>query len=164
MPVLEDYPEVIADEAGAPLACPLPPRIDASAHPAIDEVLALRPAWDRTRSATGRTMVGRVVDADGVAEAVSAFARVVDGTPWEEAGFPAPPNEVALDVRAYYEESALALVDHVPAARAAEAWLYRETETGRLLHRAQAALRDAGAPFPVWFYVVPVSQQGASPG
>jgi hypothetical protein len=160
-PVLVDFPEVIADEAGQPLACPLPPRMDPSVPEAVDEVLGLRPAYDRTVSATGRTIVGRVVDPDGIASAVGAFVRIAAGEPWESVGLAGSPPEVVLDIRAYYEEAALALADHVPGARAAESWLYRTTATGRVLRDTQAKMRDAGAPFPVWFYLVPVSQQSS---
>jgi len=159
-PVLEEFPEIIGDDAAQPLACPLPPRMDPSLPAAVDEALGLRPAYDRAVTASGRTTVGRVIDADGLAGAVGAFSRIAEGEPWESVGLPGRPNEVVLDIRAYYEEAALALADHVPAARAAESWLYRTTATGRTLHRAQAAMREAGAPPAVWFYLVPMSQQG----
>jgi hypothetical protein len=159
-PVLEDFPETITDEADEPLVCPLPLRHDPRLPAAVDEVHGLRPAYDRYRASHGRSLVGRVIEPDGVADAVGAFARIADGTSWEDAGLPGPANVVALDVRAYYEEAALALVDHVPAARAAESWLFRTTATGKVLHRAQRAMRDAGAPTALWFYLVPMSQQG----
>lgn len=159
-PVLEDFPDTIADDADAPLACALPPRHDPSIPAAVDEAVGLRPAYDRQRATSGRTLVGRTVDAEGVADAVAAFCRIADGVPWETAGLAGGANEVVLDIRAYYEEAALALADHVPGARAAESWLYRTTETGKVLHRAQQAMRTAGAPAPVWFYLVPLSQQG----
>lgn len=159
-PVLEVFPEAIADDAEAPLACALPPRHDPALPLAVDEIHGLRPAYDRHRATTGRTLVGRVIGADEVAGAVAAFIRIAEGTSWEHAGLAGPANEVVLDIRAYYEEAALALAGHVPGARAAESWLYRRTETGKILRRAQAAMREAGAPPPLWFYLVPVSQQG----
>jgi hypothetical protein len=161
-PVLEDFPEVIADEADQPLSCPLPPRFDPTLPAAVDEVAGLRPAYERALATTGRTLVGRCVSADGVSGAVQAFVRVASGEPWDTVGLPGSPSEVALDVRAYYEEAALALADHVPAARAAESWLYRTTATGLVLREAQAKMRAGGAPQPAWFYVVPVSQQQLS--
>lgn len=160
-PVLETFSEQIADESDQPLACPLPPRIDLTLPAAVDEALGLRPAYERARAASGRTAVGRVLDADGIADALARLVRVADGEPWQEVGLPGPPQEVVLDIRGYYEEAALALADHVPAARASESWLYRSTATGRLLHRVQAELKAQEAPLPVWFYVVPVSQQEA---
>ena len=158
-PVLEVFPDVITDGADQPLACPVPPRLDPALPAAVDEVLALRPAYERTVAATGRTLVGRCVAANGVADAVAAFVRIAAGEPWDTVGLPGVPNEVVLDIRAYYEEAALALADHVPAARATESWLYRATATGRIIHEAQAMMRDGGAPGPLWFYLVPVSQQ-----
>lgn len=159
-PVLETFPEAIVDEADQPLACPLPPRHDPDLPEAVDEAIGLRPAFERNRAATGRTMVGRVVDPDGIPEAVRAFARIAEGETWDSVGLPGAPNEVVLDIRAYYEEAALALADHVPGARATESWLYRSTATGRALRKAQANMREAGAPNPLWFYLVPMSQQG----
>lgn len=161
-PVLETFPEAIVDEADQPLACPLPPRHDPDLPEAVDEAIGLRPAFERNRAATGRTMVGRVVDPDGIPEAVRAFARIAQGETWDSVGLPGAPSEVVLDIRAYYEEAALALADHVPAARSAESWFYRSTATGRALRRAQAKMREAGVPNPLWFYLVPVSQQGAT--
>ena len=71
---------------------------------------------------------------------------------------PAQFGQAALDIRAYYEEAALALAGHVPAARQAESWFYRATATGGLLREAQRLLRDAEAPRPAWFPLVPVGQ------
>ncbi len=62
-------------------------------------------------------------------------------------------------MRAYYEEAALALADHVPGARRAESWVYRQTEAGAVLRAAQAALRESGAPEPVWRFLLPSTQQ-----
>jgi hypothetical protein len=64
-----------------------------------------------------------------------------------------------MDIRSYYEEAALALAGHVPAARAAESWLFRSTQTGAVLHAALASLRAADPPYERLFYIVPVSQQ-----
>ena len=61
-------------------------------------------------------------------------------------------------IRAYYEEAAVALVDHVPAARRAESWFYRSTATGALLRRTQQIIRAADAPRAAWFALVPTGQ------
>ncbi len=159
VPVLEDFPETITDEAAEPLACPLPPRYDPTLPPAVDEARALRPAWERARRAGGGTQVGRVVDADGIPDAVAAFARIAEGMPWTEAGLPGDPAAVAMDIRTYYEEAALALADHVPAARAAESWLYRTTETGAVLKAALVEVAQADPPYERIFDLVPMSQQ-----
>ena len=96
---------------------------------------------------------------DRIADLVGIFVRITDGAGWNEVGLePAQLGQAALDIRAYYEEAALALADHVPAARQAESWLYRVTETGRVLRMAQTIIRAADAPRPAWFPLVPVGQ------
>lgn len=159
-PVLEDFPVRIDDASDMPLSCPVPPSVDPTAHPAVEEARGLRPAYERQLARSGRTTMGAVIDADGVPDAVAAFARVADGVPSGAAGLPGPARAVARDVRAYYEEAALALADHVPGARQAESWLYRRTETGTVLRRARDALRDAGAPEPEWRFLMPSTQPG----
>ncbi|MEO5842441.1 MAG: hypothetical protein ABIQ73_25695 [Acidimicrobiales bacterium] len=159
VPVLVDFSETIDDEADLPLSCAVPPRSNDAMHPAVDEVLALRPAYERTRSATGRTGVVRMGGPDIVAELVAAFVRLADGLPIADAGIDARKiGPAALDVRAYYEEAALALADHVPAARQAESWFYRQTHTGAALRQARDALRAADVSRGVWFALVPTGQ------
>jgi hypothetical protein len=159
VPVLEDYPQRIEDEGATPIVCALPPRHDPGLPAAVDEARGLRAAYDRQLARSGRTNLGHAVDADGVPDAVAALVRIADGTPLEASDLPGSPRAVGLDVRAYYEEAALALADHVPGARRAEAWLFEETETGAVLKRAQAALRESGAPDPVWRFLVPSTRQ-----
>ncbi|MEX2625472.1 MAG: hypothetical protein WD225_01245 [Ilumatobacteraceae bacterium] len=157
VPVLTDFAESILDESDAPLACTLPPRSDPSLHPAVDEAIGLRAAYERQRSATDRTGVVRFGGPDRVPELIGSLVRIAEGTSPDDAGL--PPDQVAsagLDVRAYYEEAALALADHVPAARQAESWLYRRTETGTVLAAARDALRAADHPRRVWSALVPV--------
>jgi hypothetical protein len=158
VPVLEDFGERIADEVETPLACRLPPRFDASLHPAVDEATGLRAAYERQRARSGQTTGGHVADAAGIPDLIRAFVRIADGEPLDAVGLPGEPRLAALDVRSYYEEAAVALTDHVPAARQAESWFYGSTETGAVLKRAQAALREAGAPFEVWWPLVPLTQ------
>jgi hypothetical protein len=152
-PVLEDFPESIEDASAQPLSCPLPPRYDPALPPAVGEARALRPAYERQLARSGRTNVGQAVDADGIPDGVAAILRLVDGIPLDQAGLPGSPRQLGLDIRAYYEEAAMALAEHVPAARQAESWFYRETEAGTALKRAQAVLRDAGAPPSVWRFL-----------
>jgi hypothetical protein len=159
-PVLVDFPEIIIDESDQPLVCAIPLRHDRNAHPAVNEVRGLRAAYDRQLATTGRTMVSRLGSADRVVELVSVFARIADGTPYDDAGLPAAQlGQAAMDIRAYFEEAAQALADHVPAARQAESWFYRSTETGALLKQVRAVAIAADAPRPVWFPIVPVGQQ-----
>ena len=155
-PVLIDHPEAIeADET--PLTCSLPPRFDPDLPAAVDEANGLRKAYDRTLERRGVTSVGRVVDADGVAEALAVFDAIANGADWKTAGIPGG-NTIAIchDIRTYYEEAALELVDGpAPGGRAAEAWYFDETEAGRTILAARAAIKDQEAPHPVWFYMAP---------
>jgi hypothetical protein len=86
--------------------------------------------------------------------------RIAGGEPWDTvaaaAGLDAKGLGAAgLDVRAYYEEAAVALADHVPEARQAESWFYRTTEAGNALRRAQAAIKAGDGPRDAWFRLVP---------
>jgi len=151
-PVLEDHPEVIETD-DSPLACALPPRHDASLPAAVDEARALRAAYDRTFAARGVTSVGRVIDADTVPEALDALHRIAEGADWREVGLAGDPVSIAHDIRTYYEEVAIALADGPPAGGRTEAWFYEQTAAGRTLLAARAAMQEAGAPFPLWFYM-----------
>ena len=155
-PILDEYPEAIVDDATEVMACPLPPRHDPNAHPAVDEARGLRPAYDRAVERYGnRVGAGRVVDADHVVDAIEAFIRVAEGTPWKEAGIPGIPARVSQDIRGYYETAALGLADHVPSAWAGTRWFLDQTRTGEVILSARAAMRDAGVQHPVWFYLAP---------
>jgi hypothetical protein len=158
--VLERFPESIHDRADEPLACPLPPRHDPGLHPALDEARGLRPAWERARAQRGSTQVGRVVGPDGIESVLAALVRIAEGVSWREAGVPGELPAALMDLRCYYEEAALALCDHVPEARAAESWLYRRTEAGKLVREVYRKLAKADPPFPGIFYVIPASQLG----
>lgn len=159
VPVLVDFEESIVDEADQPLACVLPPRHDPSLHPAVDEALGLRAAYERRYSASGQTNVKRLGGPDRVPELIATFVDIVEGSAWDNVGMePAQLGQAALDIRAYYEEAALALVEHVPAARQAESWFYRSTIAGSVLRHAQAIIRAADAPRAAWFALVPTGQ------
>ena len=149
-PVLEDFPERIGDVDDVPLVCSLPPRYDPSLAPEVDEAIGLRPAYDRQLRATGRTSVGRAAHADDIPAAITSFLRFADGAPVDECGFKIDSTGTynlrayGGDIRHYYEEAAMALAGHVPAARSAEAWFFRSTATGQLLLRAQRRLHESG--------------------
>ena len=155
-PVLVHHPEVIeADET--PLSCSIPPAFDANASAAAQEIRGIRAAYDRAVEALGATGVGRSISADEIEGAVDVLQSIVDGTPWNEAGIPGK-NTISLvhDIRTYFEEAATQLVDGPPpAGRAAEAWFYEQTETGKVVMAARNAIKDAEGPFPVWFYMAP---------
>ncbi len=158
-PWIETYPEVIEDAADEPLVCPIPPRLDPHEPAAVAEARGLRAAYERGVARIGTTQVGRVVAADAIPDAIRPFARVVAGTPWNEVEYPGgDPATLLMDIRAYYEEAALGLSDHVPAARASESWYFRKTRTGDLVRRYLDAVKDAEPPFPGTYYLVPQSQ------
>jgi len=155
-PVFEVFPETIDDDGTEVFACALPPRHDPSLHPAVDEARGLRPAYERAVATYGnRAGTGRVVDADGVPDAVQALAHIAGGMPWKDAGIPGVPARVAQDIRGYYETAALGLADHVPAAWAGTRWFFDHTEAGAVLLQARQAMRDAGVKQPIWFYMAP---------
>jgi hypothetical protein len=158
-PFLETFGVVIEDEADEPLSCPIPPHLDSNEPAAINEARGLRAAYDRGVAKIGTTQVGRVVGADEIPEAIRPFVEVVEGRLWNEVEYPGgSPTTLLMDIRAYYEEAALGLSDHVPAARSAESWYYQKTSTGELVLRYLEAVKDADPPFPGTFYVVPASQ------
>ena len=162
VPVLVDFPDTIADDADTPLACSLPPRHDPALPAAIDEIQALRPAWTRRRATAGDTALSRIVDPDQLPAQARVLLAIADGADWQQCGLSAAEiGQAAVALRAYYEDVAIELAGHTPAARQSESWLYRHTETGVVLRRAQAALKAADAPRPAWFPLVPMGQPPA---
>ena len=150
------FPESIADDGAEVAACTLPPRHDPDAHPAVDEARGIRQAYDRAVAKYGNHMgAGRVVEADQIPEALEAFIRIVDGTPWKEAGIPGIPARVSQDIRGYYETAALGLSDHAPSAWAGTRWFLDHTEAGKVILDARATMRDTGASQTMWFYMAP---------
>ncbi|MEZ5225191.1 MAG: hypothetical protein R2710_00550 [Acidimicrobiales bacterium] len=140
--MLVDHPVTItADEI--PLTCTLPPRFDPKLPASVDEANGLR------RRSTGLepgrvTSVGRVVEPDGIPGALAVFGAIANGAAWKEAGIPGG-NTTAIchDIRTYYEEAALELVDGPPPdGRAAEAWFYEQTEAGKTIMAAERRSRN----------------------
>ena len=154
-PIVTAFGESITDD-GEMLACPLPPRHDPDAHPAVDEARGLRAAYDRgVERSNGRIAAGRVVAADDIPAAIEAFIRIADGTSWKEAGIPGLPMRVSQDIRGYNETAVLAMVDHAPPAWAGARWFFDETEAGKVLMAARAEMERQKAPHPMWFYLTP---------
>ena len=159
-PVLVDFPVTIEDASSEVLSCAIPPRFNPDLHPAVDEALGLRAAYNRTVERYGRTSVGRTGTADDIPDLIDVFIKISDGTVLEEIDVPGGDHvAVAMDLRSYYEEAALSLVDHVPDARQAESWIYRSTRLGEVLHQAQANLKAAGKDRRDWYYLMPSTQQ-----
>jgi hypothetical protein len=159
VPVLVDYPEVIADQSDQPAECPLPPRFDPDLHAAVDEAIGLRAAYDRNVAASGRTLLGRQATADGVTDLIGTFVALSEGSTLDDVGW--GEWEIlgaAQDVRAYYEEAAIQLAD-ITGARQAESWFYTRTATGRLMHDVGAVLAEADAPAMITGYLVPGTQR-----
>jgi hypothetical protein len=157
VPVLARFPEEVPDQGEMPLSCPLPPRFDASLHPAADEARGLVEAYERSRhAADGRTSFGKVLSVDTVPEALIAFALVADGRSWDDVGPVPDPVAAATDVRSFYEEAAISLAEHTPAARQAEAWFFLETEAAKVLLGAQAAMK--ATKHEAWFFIVPLNR------
>ena len=155
-PVFAEYDVSIVDDGSEVMACPLPPRHDPNAHPAIDEANGLRPAYDRAIAKYGnRVGAGRTVEAEGITSAIDAFIKIAGGVPWKEANVPGIPARVSQDIRGYYETAALALSDHAPAAWAGTRWFLDHTEAGKVLMNARQAMADAGEKEPIWFYMAP---------
>ncbi|MDP6862964.1 MAG: hypothetical protein VX360_00705 [Actinomycetota bacterium] len=155
-PVFAEYDVSIADDETDVLACPMPPRHDPDAHPAVDEANGLRPAYERAITQYGnRVGAGRAVQVDDIAAAIEAFVKIAEGTPWKEAGVPGIPSRVSQDVRGYYETAALELSDHAPSAWAGTRWFLDHTEAGKVVMAARQAMADAGEMQPIWFYMAP---------
>ncbi len=155
-PVIEAFPEVIESDE-TPMSCAIPPRYDPDLPAAVDEARALRAAYDRSLARRGVTEVGREITADQVPDALAVLHQWAEGAPWKEVSLPGRnPIAVCMDIRTYYEEAALQLVDGpTPSGRSAEAWFHESTEAGRTLMTARKHLKDQGAPFPLWFYMAP---------
>lgn len=155
-PVLVDHPVVIDVDTDA-VSCAIPPRFDPSLPPSVDEAQGLRKAYDRGVTRRGVTSVGRVVDADGVPDALRVLDAIANGADWAEAGIPGG-NTIAVchDIRTYYEEASLELVDGpLPGGRALEDWFFDQTEAGTTVLAARSAIQNSGAKFPIWFYMTP---------
>lgn len=156
-PVLVDHPDIIDEDVEA-LECSVPPRFDATLPPAVDEAQGLRKAFDRTLARRGVTSVGRVVSPDEVPNALRVLDAIAHGTNWKEAGIPGGNTvAVAHDIRTYYEEAALSLVGAETSVgpRQAENWYFDQTEAGKTVLAARAAIKAAEAPHPLWFYMAP---------
>ena len=155
-PVLVDHPVVIeADEQ--PVSCAIPPRFDASLPPCVDEARGIKKAYVRALERRGVTSVGRSIGADEVPNALAVLHAIANGQDWTTAEIPGG-NIMSLchDIRTYYEEAALELIDGpAPGGRAMENWFFEKTEAGATVLKARTAMKDAGAKFPVWFYMAP---------
>jgi hypothetical protein len=155
-PVLVDHPEVI-EETSEAMSCAIPAAFDPSVSAAVSEARGLRKAYDRATANAGTTSVGRVVDADGIGAALEILQQLADGEHWRDVAIPGKSTTATVhDIRTYYEEAALELVEGPPpGGRAAEEWFYEHTEAGRTVMAARAAIKESDAPLGVWYYMAP---------
>lgn len=157
-PVLVDHPVVIESEE-TPLTCSLPPRFNPDLPACVDEARGLRAAYDRYVERHGRSDLGRVMTADDVPQVLALLDEIANGRDWTTVSLPGK-NTVAIvhDIRAYYDEAALELVaasSLQPGGRSTEAWFFEVTQAGQTVLAARRAIKDAGGPFPLWFYMTP---------
>ena len=96
-----------------------------------------------------------MIGPDEVPEAVAVFIRLVESGSLEELLGLGQSRLIAQDIRGYYEEAAMELAGHLPAAHAGEAWFYQTTATGKLMLQALNVMRNGDAPPPDWAFLVP---------
>jgi hypothetical protein len=156
-PVWSEFPEVVSGAVSESFVCALPPRFDPHEIPAVDEATALRNAYERTVVAKGgRTNFGRVLTLETMAEGLRSLDKIAHhGVAFTDAGLPSDPIQFAIDLRAYYVEAAMSLAESTAGGQpwAIEQWFYEQTESGKLLLAARAAMRAADVPHPIWFYM-----------
>ena len=66
------------------------------------------------------------------------------------------PARVAQDIRGYYELAALELAEHTPAAWQGYRWYRDETEAGKVIGAAQAAMKASGEKEGLWRFLMPL--------
>ena len=158
--VIKDFTEIIVDNTEENLVCSLPPRFDASVHPAVDEARGLRQAYDRAVKQFGnRAGAARTLKAEAIPDAINAFVKVAEGTPWNEAGIPGIPARVAQDIRGYYEMAAIEIAGHRPAAWAVYRWYRYQTAAGTVIKEAQAEMKRSGVKEGLWRFMLPLDTQ-----
>jgi len=157
-PVLVDYPIEIPDDADSPLSCTIPPSDTSDRNPAAAEALGLLPAWRRTHETYGRTTVGKVITAEQVPDMLDLFTRVAEGEAWQEVGIPGDPTKIAADIKNFYEEASISLMESSPSARRAESWFVQQTQAGQTIQKARINMKEAGANFYFWYYLLPMTQ------
>ena len=163
-PVIREYPVHIHAEDGEPVACSLPPQMDPTLHPAVDEAQALRPAYDRALTRSKRSSIGMQISVEEVPDALDKFAKIASGEPWDSVGF---PTERALEVmygtvhaiRTYYEELACELADTPMGPWATEEWFYDQTKAGQTILDARRAMRNAKVDDSLWFGLAPAGRE-----
>jgi hypothetical protein len=151
-PVLADFDDTVEPaEDSDTLVCTIPPPDHGNLHPAVDEALALRPAFNRATPG-----VALAVDPDQVPTLLAALVAVAEGASLAESGI-ADPRDAALRVRSYYDRAASALSATVTPARSTENWFFNHTEAGKVILAVRTALQHGGAERDQWFFLAPAS-------
>ena len=83
----QEYPVHIYAEDGEAVACALPPQMDPTLHPAVDEAQALRPAYDRALARSKRSSIGMQISVEEVPDALDKFAKIASGEPGIQLAF-----------------------------------------------------------------------------
>ena len=76
-----DYSESIQSKGGKPLVCSSPACYDEKLHPAVDEALALRAAYERAVKSNARTSVCEVISADQLPGMLEKLIKIAEGEP-----------------------------------------------------------------------------------
>jgi len=155
-PVISEFPVSIDAADGEPLVCALPPQMNPDLHPAVDEAIALKSAYDRAYQRSQRTSVGMQISADEIPEAISKFAKIAAGEHWTEVGFADQALAELMygtvhDIRSYYEELACELADGPIGPWATEQWFYDATKAGQTILEARRSMKENDADQSLWF-------------
>jgi hypothetical protein len=118
----------------------------------------LRKAYDRSLARWGVTSVGRAIDADGVADrtrASSTRSRTAPTGRQRTSPAATPPPCATTSAPTTRKQRSSSPTDRLPGGRALEDVVLRSHRGRRTMLAARTAIRDAGAKFPVWFYMTP---------
>ena len=169
VPVFADYPVVLdeVDPDAEPMTCTIPPRFNPNMPVEVDEALGYLSAYKRHAAKSNHTLVGLAVHAEQIPQAIELFIVIANGGPWRELPMPGHLNadpqthiiSLALDIRAYYEEAALEIINHVPEARATQAWFFGRTKSGDLLLRAKRRLIADDEPYKIYSNIAPITAE-----
>jgi len=159
-PVIQTYAETISATGNAPLACPLPPRLNDEAHPAVDEAQALKGAYDRACRRNGRTSVGMQINADEIPEAIDRLVKIAAGESWDKVGFADGALYGSVhDIRSYYEELACELAEGPITPWSTEEWFYDQTKAGQVILQARRVMKAGDVDPAVWFGLAPAGRE-----
>ena len=156
--VLETYPLTIESDE-TPLACSnpaslrCPPCPPPSTRPRDSE-----PPYERSLQARRVTEVGRAIGADQVTDALGRSASVGAGRVVEGDAAPGQDHHLGLPRHSGLLHRGGPAARHRPRAGCplgGGVGSSRRPKQGKTMLAARTAIREQGAPFPFWFYMVP---------